>query len=72
MQNELAGYSLQLARTVGRFEGLTEFLVKESNTMTKEEIVAWMAEIVQEFNEATKKPSRQQEVEREEFYSHLG
>ena len=72
MQNELAGYSLQLARTVGKFEGLTNFLVEEFNTMPKEDIVARMAEIIREFNEATRKVSRQQEVELEEFHSHLG
>jgi hypothetical protein len=78
-QVELAGYSLQLARAMGKYEGFTNFLVESpDNTMTKEQIVARMAEILQEFKEATTKPSRERAIEREreiemeEFRSHLG
>jgi hypothetical protein len=77
-QLDLHGYSLQLARAMGKYEGFTNFLVESENTMTKEQIVARMAEILQEFKEATTKPSRERAIEREreiemeEFRSHLG
>lgn len=69
----IMSYQTALARAVGKYEGLTKFLIESpDNTMTKEDVAGRMQEILQEFKAATTRPSREREIEREEFYSHLG
>jgi len=53
---ENTSYYTALARTVGKYEGLTKFLVESpDNTMTKEDIARRMLEILKEFKAATVK-----------------
>jgi hypothetical protein len=59
MNNELVhpgSYYTELARVAGQYEGLTKFLVEvPDNTMTKEDIVYRMFEILKEFKSNTTK-----------------
>ena len=59
MNNEsvhLGSYYTELVRAVGKYEGLTKFLVESpDNTMTKEDIARRMLEILKEFKVNTTK-----------------
>jgi hypothetical protein len=49
MENNFSGITLQMAKSLGRYEGLTKFLKEDNNTMTKEDIVAVLIEISDEY-----------------------
>jgi hypothetical protein len=51
MENNFSGITgwLQMAKSLGRYEGLTNFLKEDNNTMTKEDIVAVLIEISDEY-----------------------
>ena len=51
MENNFSGITewLQMAKSLGRYEGLTNFLKEGNNTMTKEDIVAVLIEISDEY-----------------------
>jgi len=49
MENNFSGITLQMAKSLGRYEGLTKFLKEDNNTMTKEDIVTILIEISDEY-----------------------
>jgi len=49
MENNFSGITLQMVKSLGRYEGLTNFLKEGNNTMTKEDIVAGLINISYEY-----------------------
>jgi hypothetical protein len=52
--SDITGW-LQMAKSLGRYEGLTNFLKEDKNTMTKEDIVAVLIEISDEYRDKVTK-----------------
>jgi hypothetical protein len=57
IENSFSGITFQMAKALGKYQGFAQFLKEGNDTMTKEQIIARLIEIDEEFEANVKKKS---------------
>ena len=57
IENSFSGITFQMAKELGKYQGFAQFLKEGNDTMTKEQIIARLIEIDEEFEANVKKKS---------------